>query len=403
MLTDIAESIEQAALLRVLLVEDDPAFVEFFSASLDTIPSGLELSVARRLSTALAKLEHTHYDAILLDLNLPDSEGLLTLRRVAGAAPEMPIVVFTGLDEGQQAQEALRLGAEDWLTKGVPQPELVVRAIRYAVERKRLTNSVVRLQKMEAVGRLAGSVAHEFNNVLTTIVGNAAFAEATTDDEARTSALHEIQHAAMRGALLTRQLLGVSRPRIASPASADVRVVVAAVQSLFQAVLPRRIVLRAAVTDRLQETLTDPPRETLADTPMEADMETPMNTLRVQIAPEHLEQILLNLILNARDAISGQGVISISAHRIAETETPCVRLEVHDTGYGIPAEELPRIFESFFTTKGRAGTGLGLAICKELVEQAGGHIHAISPAGEGATLIVDLPSVPAGDDPLIRE
>lgn len=392
MLTDIEPGVEQAVLLRVLLIEDDPAFVDFFSLSLDTIPSGLELSVARRLSTALTLLEHTHFDAVLLDLNLPDSEGLLTLRRVAGAAPEMPIVVFTGLDEGQQAQEALRLGAEDWLTKGEPQPELVVRAIRYAVERKRLTNSLVRLQKMEAVGRLAGSVAHEFNNVLTTIVGNAAFAESTDDSAARTSALREIQQAAMRGALLTRQLLGVSRPRVASPGSADVKVVVTAVQSLFQTVLPRRITLQVAV----------------------------MDSLRAQIAPEHLEQILLNLILNARDAISGQGVISITAHEIPDPtvdsgvdsgadpradsspdsppdssagsppDTPWVRLEVHDTGHGIAADALPRIFESFFTTKGRAGTGLGLAICKELVEQAGGHIHAHSAPGEGATLVVDL-------------
>jgi phosphoserine phosphatase RsbU/P len=357
-LTDIEHGIVQGVALRVLLVEDDPLFVEFFSTSLKTISSGLELTVARRLSAALSTLADTHYDAILLDLNLPDSEGLLTLRRVAVSAPEMPIVVFTGLDEGEQAQEALRLGAEDWLTKDSPQPELVVRAIRYAVERKRLTNSLVRLQKLEAVGRLAGSVAHEFNNVLTAIVGNAAFAEATADAAARGNALREIQQAAMRGALLTRQLLGVSRPRVATPASADVKTVVAAVQSLFQAVLPRRITLRVAV-----------------------------DALRVQIAPEQLEQILLNLILNARDAIAGQGAISISAHR---HEPSWVRLEVHDTGHGIPAAELSRIFESFFTTKGKSGTGLGLAICKELVEHAGGRIHAESHPGEGAALIVDL-------------
>jgi signal transduction histidine kinase len=357
-LTDIEHGIEQGVALRVLLVEDDPLFVEFFSSSLHTFSSGFELTVARRLSTALSTLADTHYDAILLDLNLPDSEGLLTLRRVAVSAPEMPIVVFTGLDEAEQAQQALRLGAEDWLTKGTPHAELVVRAIRYAVERKRLTNSLVRLQKLEAVGRLAGSVAHEFNNVLTAIVGNAAFAEATTDAAARANALHEIQQAAMRGALLTRQLLGVSRPRVATPASADVKMVVAAVQSLFQAVLPRRITLRVAT-----------------------------DALRVQLAPEHLEQILLNLILNARDAIAGQGEISISARR---HEPSWVRLEVHDTGHGIPAAELARIFESFFTTKGKAGSGLGLAICKELVEHAGGRIHAESQPGEGATLIVDL-------------
>jgi signal transduction histidine kinase len=364
-LTGIERGDEQSVLLRVLLVEDDRDFVDFFSTSLKASASAVELTVARRLTSALSALADAQYDAVLLDLNLPDSEGLSTLRRVAASAPQMPIVVFTGLDDGGNSREALRLGAEDWLSKESPEPELVVRAIRYAVERKRLTNSLVRLQKLEAVGRLAGSVAHEFNNVLTAIVGNAAFAESTTDADARANALQEIQHAAMRGALLTRQLLGVSRPQVTSPAIADVTTVVANVQRLFQAVLPRRIALRVA----------------------------PMEMLRVAIAPEHLEQILLNLILNARDAIPGQGTISITANgerRSSSRETSWVRIEVHDTGHGIPAAELPRIFESFFTTKGMAGSGLGLAISKELIEHAGGRIHAESSPGEGTTLIMHL-------------
>jgi two-component system, cell cycle sensor histidine kinase and response regulator CckA len=222
-------------------------------------------------------------------------------------------------------------------------------------------------------------VAHEFNNVLTAIVGNAAFAESTVDAGARADALREIQNAAMRGALLTRQLLGVSRPRITSPAVADVKTVVATVERLFQAVLPRRIALRLE----------------------------PMEALRVAIPPEHLEQILLNLILNARDAISGQGTISIAARRdrspfrapAAVDEIPLdrdaswARIEVRDTGHGIPIAELPRIFDSFFTTKGMSGSGLGLAISKELIEHAGGRIRAESSQGEGATLIVHVREV----------
>ena len=375
-LTDTEPGSEQSVLLRVLLVEDDPTFVDFFSASLKASTSSLDLTVARRLTAALSALADAQYDAVLLDLNLPDSEGLLTLRRVAASVPEMPIVVFTGLDDEGLSQEALRLGAEDWLTKDSPEPELVVRAIRYAVERKRLTTSLVRLQKLEAVGRLAGSVAHEFNNVLTVIVGNAAFAESTADAPARANALREIQHAAMRGALLTRQLLGVSRPRITSPAVADVKTVVANVERLFRVALPRGIALRVE----------------------------PIEALRVAIAPEHLEQILLNLILNARDAIAGQGTISIAAHRerssfptsAAGDDAPdasWARIEVYDTGHGIPVAELSRIFESFFTTKGQSGSGLGLAISRELIEQAGGRITAESAPGEGATLIVHLREV----------
>jgi two-component system cell cycle sensor histidine kinase/response regulator CckA len=382
-LTDTVDVCEQSVRLRVLLVEDDPAFVEFLSTSLDPVATGLELTVAPRLRKAVSALASAPFDAILLDLNLPDSEGLLTLRQIASVAPHMPIVVFTGIDDARQAEEALRLGAEDWLTKGAPDAELVVRAVRYAVERKRLANRLVRLQKLDAVGRLAGSVAHEFNNVLTTIIGNAAFAESATDGEARANALREIQHAATRGALLTRQLLGVSRPQISSPPDADVQTVVATVESLFQAVLPRRIELRVA----------------------------PMARLRVALASEQLEQILLNLILNARDAMTDPGTISITARRSGiglherqgslERRSPrdpsWVRIEIHDTGRGIPTEMLARIFEPFFTTKGASGSGLGLAISKELIEHVGGQIYAESSPGEGATFIVDLPEV-TGDD-----
>jgi signal transduction histidine kinase len=376
-LTDTVDVCEQSVGLRVLLVEDDPAFVEFLSTSLDPAATGLELTIARRLGMAVSALANGQFDAILLDLNLPDSEGLPTLRQMASIAPHMPIVVFTGIDDPRQAHEALRLGAEDWLTKGAPDPELVVRAVRYAVERKRLTTRLVRLQKLEAVGRLAGSVAHEFNNVLTAIVGNAAFAESAAEDEARAGALREIQHAAMRGAVLTRQLLGVSRPQASSPPNADVNAVVETVRSLFQAVLPRRIELRVA----------------------------PMARLRVALASEQLEQILLNLILNARDAMPGPGTISITARDIGfplserfgrdearvRHEPAWVRIEIQDTGRGIAPDVLPRIFEPFFTTKGASGSGLGLAISKELIEHAGGRIHAESSPGEGATFIVDLP------------
>jgi two-component system, cell cycle sensor histidine kinase and response regulator CckA len=154
-----------------------------------------------------------------------------------------------------------------------------------------------------------------------------------------------------------------------------VKAVIATVERLFQVVLPRGIALRVQ----------------------------PVETVRVAIAPEHLEQILLNLILNARDAISGQGAISIMVRRVQapfgaatgveatlDRDASWVAIEVHDTGHGISAAELPHIFESFFTTKGKSGSGLGLAISKELIEHAGGRIHAESLPGEGATLIVYL-------------
>jgi signal transduction histidine kinase len=363
--------------LRILLVEDDPGFIEFLRTSLRSVAPDVELTVASRLSSALSTIAARQQDAILLDLDLPDSAGLHTLRQVSAVASHLPIVVLTGGDP-KQAHEALRLGAEDWLAKPFGDPEMVVRALRYAVERKRLKEELIRLQKLEAVGRLARNVAHEFNNVLTAVIGNAALAEAATDAETRTAALRELRDATMRGALLTRQLVGVSRPATASARAADVGKVVATLHGLFQAVLPRGITL----------------------------VVEPIEDVRAAIAPEHLDQVLLNLLLNARDAMRGRGTVTIGARRVrsdperrfgaaaASNRGPRVEIVVRDTGPGIEPGVLPQIFEPFFTTKGEKGTGLGLAISKELIERAGGTLRAESAPNAGAAFTLDLPEAP---------
>jgi two-component system cell cycle sensor histidine kinase/response regulator CckA len=364
---------EQAARLRILLVEDDAAFVDYLRTSLTTTAPTLQLTVARRLSSALSTITSDRFDAVLLDLNLPDSEGLETLREITSVAAHVPIVVLTGIDDADQAHEAVRLGAEDWLTKVSGDPEVVVRALRYAIERKRLTSRLVRLQKLEAVGRLAGSVAHEFNNVLTAIVCNVALAQSVADDHVKGQALREVQHAASRGSLLTRQLLGVARPATTSAPVADVSHAVNAVQSLLQAVLPPDVELRWEAMERL----------------------------RVTLVPEQLEQVLLNLLLNARDAVGRRGTIVVSANRTGERANAQsqdgrrVQIAVSDSGAGIPSEVMTRIFEPFFTTKGQAGSGLGLAISKELIEQAGGAIRVENTPGAGATFTIELPEAPA--------
>jgi two-component system cell cycle sensor histidine kinase/response regulator CckA len=363
---------EQAARLRILLVEDDAAFVDYLRTSLTTTAPTLQLTVARRLSSALSTITSDRFDAVLLDLNLPDSEGLETLREITSVAAHVPIVVLTGIDDADQAHEAVRLGAEDWLTKVSGDPEVVVRALRYAIERKRLTSRLVRLQKLEAVGRLAGSVAHEFNNVLTAIVCNVALAQSVADDHVKGQALREVQHAASRGSLLTRQLLGVARPATTSAPVADVSHAVNAVQSLLQAVLPPDVELRWEAMERL----------------------------RVTLVPEQLEQVLLNLLLNARDAVGRRGTIVVSANRTGERANAQsqdgrrVQIAVSDSGAGIPSEVMTRIFEPFFTTKGQAGSGLGLAISKELIEQAGGAIRVENTPGAGATFTIELPEAP---------
>lgn len=356
------------------------------SHSLALISRELELTVAARLDAALLALATHRYDAVLLDLNLPDSEGLSTLRHVTSAAAQVPVVVLTGIDDSGQAQVAMRLGAQDWLTKVEPDPALVLRAIRYAVERKRLANGLLRSQKLEAVGRLAGNVAHEFNNVLMAIMANAEVANITTDPRARSGALGQVKQAATRGSLITRQLLGLSRPAGPAQPVADVNQAITTVYELCQAVLPRSVQIRRMANA----------------------------VAHVALGQDQLEQVLLNLILNARDAMPGGGTIAISVARpvsgqdgAAHSEPPhvnersCVRIVVQDTGTGIHPETMLHVFEPFFSTKGTAGTGLGLMISKEIIEQAGGTIHIESEFGVGTTVSLDLPD--AGGTPRTLE
>jgi signal transduction histidine kinase len=375
--SSLSFEVRPASVFRVLLVEDDPLFVEFLRESLPAFAAELELTVATRLSAAVETLGASSSDAVLLDLNLPDSSGLPTLQHLTSVDGRVPVVVLTGIDDARLARDAVRLGAQDWLTKGSPDPEVVVRALRYATERKRLTDGLIRSQKLEAIGQLARNVAHEFNNLLTTILGNAALSATSDEPRVLKSALGEIEQAAQRGALLTRQLLGLSRPRIAALALAEVRQAITTVRGLCVAVLPRDVALHLAVPE----------------------------TAWVPLAQDQLEQVLLNLVLNARDAMSRGGTITIAAASslavVDDKRTPDsgqadalsqrVQIQVSDTGTGIPPEALPHVFEPFFTTKGAAGTGLGLMIAKELIEQAGGTIRVESTYGEGSRVLIDLP------------
>jgi two-component system, cell cycle sensor histidine kinase and response regulator CckA len=360
--SSVPSAIQPRPRFRVLLVEDDPSFVQFLRDSLVALSAELDVSVATRLTAAIAAVQMHAFDAVLLDLNLPDSSGLSTLQAVLSADRHVPIVVLTGIDDAGQAQDALRLGAQDWLTKGQPDPELVLRALRYAAERKRLTEGLIRSQKLEAVGQLARNVAHEFNNLLTTIIGNTDLAASTDDLPMRQRALDEVAHAAKRGALLTRQLLGLARPPAAGPAVADVEQVITAVYRLCEAVLPRAVNITLDVRENAS----------------------------VPLAQEQLEQVLLNLVLNARDAMPRGGTITIVTTRMRAARSR-MHIQVRDTGSGIHADALPRVFEPFFTTKGPSGTGLGLMIAKELIEHAGGTIRIESEYGKGTTVLVDLP------------
>ena len=240
-------------------------------------------------------------------------------------------------------------------------------------QRELLRGQLERARRLEAIGRVAGGVGHDFNNLLSVILVNAEHALFTLPEghEARED-LEQIIDVTQRSARLTRELLQVARQQPAAP---------------------HRLELDAAITSALSmvRKLVGPGVEVVF---------TPGDVGEIDFDPTHLDQVLTNLAANARDALEGRGHLWLETRRVildeAEAERldvarECVALSVRDDGPGMTTEVLEQLFEPFFTTKKGRGTGLGLATVYGLVRQAGGVIEACSTPGEGATFRVLLP------------
>ena len=364
----------------MLLVDDDDAYAGFMRVALSAGDEPPELHRVSALAEALDSVGRVECDAVLLDLNLPDSQGVDTLRAFVAVAPHLPVVVLTGVSDTALAREALQLGAQDWLIKGQLDPELVQRAVRYAVERKLLTDRLVEAQKLEIAGQLANGVAHEFNNVLTAIAGSAHLVEEAEDDEARRQALELLRRAARQGVALSRQLLSLARNPPINDEVVDIGALIDQTRLLVQAVLPSSVELDFG----------------------------PADSVLVRIDPGQFDQLLLNLVLNARDAMPDGGTLRIGVtaeRRSAESSGTSAQpdplhavVRVTDTGRGIDPAIETRLFEPFFSTKGPRGTGLGLAVVAEIVARFKGAVEVESRLGRGTTFTVWLPAVePAGE------
>jgi signal transduction histidine kinase len=258
--------------------------------------------------------------------------------------------------------------------------EIFVGALRRKRAEQSLAESQRRLlqaQKMEAVGTLAGGIAHDFNNQLTVILGNARYLlTQVAGNPERSEAVTDLKRAAEHCAQLTRSLLAFSRRTNVSPRSLDLRRAIAEIEELLRPLMPSSIRFEV-------------------DVPVEVDP--------VGADPTQLQQVIVNLAVNARDAMPDGGRLSITARnctldaaRAESVSAPgpgaYVELAVTDTGIGIDAAIRSRIFEPFFTTKPQGkGTGLGLATVYGIVQQSAGAIAVESEAGRGTTFRIWLP------------
>lgn len=480
---------------RVLVVEDEPSDAVVLEHALESVGIPPRALIhADTLATALALLDAEAPDFAIVDLGLPDSTGPATIRRLRGQAPDLPLIVISAGVESEAAVRSLQEGADDYLVKGGYDTRGLDRAIRHAVERRRLwtearrrtadveraerqlrtvieantdgmlivdTGGVVRFanesaraliapdsdslvgtllgapvlapgedtveldgpmrdgtrtrlemraspieweatpahlvvlrdvtehrlleervrqsQKLEALGKLTGGISHDFNNVLAVILSGtdtlqeivpAEFADAHAE-------LREIDLSARRAAGMVRRLLGFSRRGYLRFESLDLREFTDDALALMRRMLTDRIRFEATVTE---------------------------GTGMIRADPAALQQVFLNVVANARDAMPDGGTLTVEVRPVSLDEThrarhpwvlpgryECVTLT--DTGAGMTGETLSRIFEPFFTTKGpEAGTGLGMAMVYGLMKQHRGLVHVYSEPGKGTRVELFFPS-----------
>jgi signal transduction histidine kinase len=363
--------------LRVLLVDDEAAWFTLLDTALRTSFPSAGIEWASTAARGLDRLVNGVFDVCLLDHVMPDSDGLQLLREARLRGSLTPVIILTGHETENLDRDAVAAGASDCLGKSEVDAVRLVRVVRYAVERRQLEQQLQLAQKMEAIGRLAGGIAHDFNNLLTVILG---YCETLTDDlrgqEGPLQDLAEINKAAERAAHLTQQLLAFSRRQILQPEIVDLNRIVGETEGMLQSLVGDRITLETILAPDLGA--------------VEADR-------------DQLQQVLVNLVLNARDAMPDGGLLTIETRNLgpdggidgrpATPAIPSVMLAVSDTGIGFDSETKGHLFEPFFTTKGRRGSGLGLATVYGIVKQSGGEVSASGEPGRGASFRVLLPRV----------
>jgi signal transduction histidine kinase len=369
--------------VSILLVEDNPGDARLLRETLREAPSFRHaLTHVERLAEAQARLRAEGADVLLLDLSLPDAHGLDTVERASEAAPDVPIIVLTGLDDQTVALQAVQAGAQDYLVKGQFDATLLTRSIRYAMERKRLERERLLLLEREQEARLRAEtavrarddvlrvVSHDLGNSLSAISIHTAVLLRTLGPESADALerIGNIRDLARQMARLRQDLLDVAsieagRLSIEPEHHEPSELMETALEHLRPLAAVKAIGLRTAAAD---------------DLPL------------VMVDPERMLQVLANLGGNAIKFTPEGGEVVLRVERVEES----VCFVVRDTGPGIEPEHLSHVFDRFWKVRerNRGGTGLGLAIAKGIVEAHGGRIWAESQPGAGSTFRFTIPA-----------
>ena len=377
--------------LHLLQLEDNTVDAELITATLIEGGISCQSQIVDTRQAFVAALKEGRMDLILADYSIPGFDGMTALILARQHCPDVPFLFVSATIGEELAIDAMHQGATDYVLKQglgrlVPSVQRALRELDDRAERKRAEEALRQSekqfrqsQKMEAVGRLAGGIAHDFNNLLTVIMGysQVLLTELGPQHPLR-GKIEETLKAGERAATLIRQLLTFSSKQSLDPKILSLNTAVMSLESLLRRLIGEGIQLVSKL---------DPTNGRLC-----ADQ-------------AQLEQVLVNLIVNARDAMPKGGTLTIETAQVELTSSPVyhltplppgpyVRLAVSDTGCGMDRKTQSHIFEPFFTTKGEGkGSGLGLSTVFGIVTQCGGAIDVTSRVGHGTRFDLYFPSV----------
>jgi two-component system, cell cycle sensor histidine kinase and response regulator CckA len=384
----MADVQEKSKMLRMLHLEDSENDQVLVAEMLRADGLQCDVIVVKTENDFESSLKKNPFDVILSDFSLPSCDALKALEIAQQVAPQIPFIFFSGTIGEEVAVETLKHGATDYILKQRPKrlPAAIRNALRSAEERDRirrmeiemrqLQEQFLRAQRLESLGALVGGIAHDLNNMLVPIiVGVDILKDQKLSDDGQ-SMVQTMESSARRSAEMVRQMLLFARGGEANKTLVHLASLIKEMCRIISDTFPKNI---------------------------QCEVQVDKNSWPVLGVPTQLHQVLLNLCVNARDAMPKGGTLVLKIknakvdaaealrHMVEAGEYLCV--SVADTGEGIPPELLGKIFQPFFTTKGpEKGTGLGLSTSRSIVKSHGGFISITSKVGVGTEFKVYLPA-----------
>ncbi len=370
---------------RVLLIEHDANDARLVVTALsEAAPFDFDIDFATDLAEAEVLLMSGTFDLVLLDIELPGMVGEEVVARLVQYLDGGSLIVLVPLGRESRAMELLAAGAADYVIKRTLRKAELGRSIRYALERQQLQReasireerlrAAIEAQKTWVVGRLAAGVSHEFSNLMTGLLGDAEtlLKEVPESDPSRGTA-EELARGMERAALLTRQLISFSRKRSDDKRAIDLNMVLSSMTPMLESLLGSRIGL---------------------------EIRCCRQPARVSAGPAQVEQMVLNLVSNARDAMPEGGTVTLQTSIVQRRAGRYALLSVKDDGVGMESHTVSRVFEPYFTTRADSGrVGLGLAAVSHIVEHNRGHAEVDSVFGEGTEVRILLPALEGVEEP----